>query len=110
MERQTVHFPSVPTLLRQLRAFQHRKMSSGRWRVEAPPGEHDDEVFALSLALTACADSPSILGYKPRGHSFRYVPTQEEAASGGLRSRAQQKRRKASIARQAARDKELGVI
>ena len=111
MERQTVHFPAVPTLLRQLRAFQHRKMSSGRYRVEAPPGEHDDEVFALSLALTACADAPSInTSQVRRSRSRRYVPTQSEAASGGLRSRAQQDRRNAVIERQAARDKELGVI
>ena len=111
MERQTGHFPGVPSLLRQLRAFQHRKMSSGRWRVEAPPGEHDDEGFALALALTACAEAPSVNTSQPRkSRKPRYVPTQAEAASGTFFSRAQQDRRNAVIERQAARDKELGVI
>ena len=111
MERQTVHFPGVPSLLRQLRAFQHRKMSSGRWRVEAPPGEHDDEVFALALALTACAEAPSVNTSQPRkSRKPRYVPTQAEAASGTFFSRAQQDRRSAVIERQAAREKESGVM
>ena len=54
IERETVSFPPVPSLLRQLRAFQARKQPSGAYRYEAPPGEHDDEVFAGALALIAC--------------------------------------------------------
>jgi hypothetical protein len=84
LERQTVSFPAVPQLLRQLRAFQYRKLPSGQYKVEAPPGEHDDEVFALALALTACAEAPSSV---PMGNSYRrarYVPTQSEANHGIL--------------------------
>lgn len=79
IERETVHFPNVPQLLRQLRAFQYRKMPSGTYRVEAPRGEHDDEVFALALGLTACADAPGLNARVPRSmRRVRYVPTQAE--------------------------------
>ena len=79
MERETVHFPPVPQLLRQIRAFQYRKMPSGNYRVEAPRGEHDDEVFALALGLTACAESPPIGIRQPHSmRRVRYVPTQSE--------------------------------
>lgn len=82
LERGTVRFPNIPPLLRQLRAFQYKRLPSGRFKAEAPPGEHDDEVFALALALTACNEPPNV---SPQGRSFRnsrYVPTQEEANQG----------------------------
>lgn len=81
IERQTVSFPPVKSLLRQMRAFQHRRLASGTWRAEAPEGEHDDEVFALSLGLGAC-DPPHEIALAPRLQSGRYLPTQEEAESG----------------------------
>jgi hypothetical protein len=84
-ERETIHFPNVPSMLRQLRAFQYRKTPSGNWRAEAPNGENDDEVFALGLALTACA--PALSVYDPNMRPWRrsrYVPTQEEANNGGM--------------------------
>ena len=82
MERGTVSFPSVPMLLRQLRAFQYRKMPGGTYRVEAPPGEHDDWVFAFALALTACAEAPRITPKLMRMRSMRYAPTSDDVASG----------------------------
>ena len=110
MERQTIHFPSIPSLLRQLRAFQYRKMPGGRYRVEAPPGEHDDEVFALALALTACAEAPSVDASTPRRfRSRRYVPTQAEAASGGFASKGQRLMRERMLQRMAERIEESGV-
>ena len=84
LEREQVHFPPVPTLLRELRGFQFRKLPSGNYRPEAPPGEHDDAVFALSLGLTACADPPSTNTEARRfpRRAGRYVPTQTEANDG----------------------------
>ena len=110
MERQTINFPAVPSMLRQLRAFQYRKMSSGRWRVEAPLGEHDDEVFALALALTACADAPTITKVQPtKSRKARYAPTQSEAESGGFNSKSQHRRNSAKVERQRQREIEAGV-
>ena len=78
IEREIIQYPNIPTLVRQLRAFQPRKLPGGGMRVEAPPGEHDDEVFALALALTAC-DPPDSKRIAQRGGSRRYVQTQAEA-------------------------------
>lgn len=83
MERQTVSFPPVPSLLRQLRVFQYRKLPGGQYRAEAPPGEHDDEPFALALALMA-ADAPQAVMLLRGGLSRRYLPTQDEAMAGGV--------------------------
>ena len=82
MERENISFPPVSSLLRQLRAFQYRRMPSGNYRVEAPPGEHDDEVFALALAITACDEAAPVMHARFRSKSRRYVPTQNEAYSG----------------------------
>jgi hypothetical protein len=83
-ERETLHFPHIPSMLRQIRAFQFRKMPSGNFRAEAPPGENDDEVFALALGLTACAQ-PSTVGVQERRYwQGRYVPTQQEANSNSF--------------------------
>ena len=82
LERRTVSFPGTITpLLRQLRAFQYRKLPSGRFTAEAPSGEHDDEVFALALALTACVAPPSVVAARGARYQGRYVPTQAEANS-----------------------------
>ena len=48
---------------------------------EAPAGEHDDEVFALGLALSAC-NEPQGSHTRRRGFGKRYMPTQAEANSG----------------------------
>jgi len=80
MERESIRFPQVDALLRELRAFQVRKLPSGRPRAEAPPGEHDDEVFALALALNCCAPAPTTdTAIRSRRVGGRYAPTQNEA-------------------------------
>jgi hypothetical protein len=88
LERESIHFPPIPPLLRQLRAFQHRKMSSGNVKLEAPPGEHDDEVFALALGLTACDPAQEVAAAMRRyGRRGSYVPTQSEAHNGAPEGR-----------------------
>ena len=82
LERQTISFFNEKRLLRQLRAFQYRKLPGGRYKAEAPPGEHDDAVFALALALEVADSShPAASSFRPIGSS-RYVPTQAEANNG----------------------------
>jgi hypothetical protein len=83
-ERETVRFPPIPALLRQLRALQPVKQPGGSYKVEAPKGEHDDEVFALAMALYAC-DNASPTGARPAMRSYRYLPTQGEV-NGGVSS------------------------
>ena len=86
LERETIHFPAIPLMLRQLRAFQHRRLKGGQWRAEAPSGEHDDEIFALTLALRSCSDAAPALAYPAgRGTSSRYLPTQAEVSGGNGR-------------------------
>lgn len=110
MERETVHFPSVPSLMRQLRAFQFRKLPSGNFKAEAPPGEHDDEVFALALGLTACTDPPQIAAPIRSGYKSRYVPTQTEAETGGIpRSAGARMMRDRKIRRIEERAEKAGV-
>jgi len=82
MERKNVSFPEIRPLLRELRAFQFVRLASGKFRPEAPSGEHDDEVFALALALTACIDPPSLVEARRVVHNARYAPTQAEVNQG----------------------------
>jgi hypothetical protein len=81
-ERGTISFPNIPLLIRQLRSFQYQRMKSGMIRAQAPPGEHDDEVFALALALRACSPAYPVTQQRRTGYTGRYVPTQEEANGG----------------------------
>ena len=90
MERESIRFPQIDALLRELRAFQVRKLPSGRPKAEAPPGEHDDEVFALALALNCCAPAPTTdTGMRSRRMGGRYAPTQNEANNNQVPSGAQ---------------------
>jgi hypothetical protein len=77
--RPTLHFPPIPQLLRELRAMQMRRQSSGRYRLEVPRGEHDDYIFALALGLTSCVDPHPPEAARSRVKSDRYAPTQAEA-------------------------------
>lgn len=91
LERETVHFPPNELLIRQLRAFQHRKVGNNRFRAEAPPGEYDDAVFSLALGLVAC-DEPHVVAPHGRLRSRRYAPTHEEMMAGGVSQTSGQKR------------------
>ena len=81
LEKHSISFPDVPAMQRQLRAFQARKQPSGGYKVEAPPGEHDDEVFALALGLYGC-DSAENQFAGGASTNYRYVQTQAEANGG----------------------------
>lgn len=83
MERETIHFPPIKPLLRQLRSMQLRRLSGsqgGRYQVSVPGGEHDDDIFALAMALTACQDAHVVSPVLRRQTSTRrrYAPTQAE--------------------------------
>ena len=88
-ERETIHFPNYSKLVRELQSFQMRRLPSGRWRPEAPPGEHDDHVFALALALEAADPWAGDQSVRRKSMPWRYVQTQEEATGIGsqLKSR-----------------------
>jgi hypothetical protein len=91
LERETIHFPPVGSLVRQLRAIQPIRRQGGGYKIEAPAGEHDDEVFALGLFLMA-ADPARDVGGSSRITRMRYLPSQSEASSGvrnGLGARMQ---------------------
>ncbi len=83
IERATISFPQIDTLIRELRSFQFIRMSNGLYKVQAPQGEFDDEVMALALALWVCDDAVPVTqtGSLPIG---RYMPTQDEAGGNGL--------------------------
>ena len=100
IEQRSVTFPSIAPLLRQLRAFQYRKLPGGSFKAEAPPGEHDDEVFALALALSGCDEATASVSVNaPSYWQSRYVPTQAEADAGTFRSPVQQKARRRIVER-----------
>ena len=85
IERSSIQFPNIKTLIRELRMFQYIRIQGQggvvRYRVQAPHGEHDDEVMALALAVQVCNDPVPVMltGRLPRG---RYLPTQAEANGG----------------------------
>lgn len=81
IEQQTVSLPYIEHGVRQLKRFQPTKLPSGHIRLEAPPGEHDDFVFALSLMLWGC-NPPMERTASMRVEPRRYLPTQAEAEGG----------------------------
>jgi len=110
IEQRNVTFPSIPSLLRQLRAFQYRRLPGGSFKAEAPPGEHDDEVFALALALTACdepAGIPSVSA--PSSYRSRYVPTMAEMMGGGLPSLVKRRAHVRTVQRVRERQEALDI-
>lgn len=84
IERETLHYPPIKSLLRQLYSMQSRRMPGGMYRIEVPRGEHDDEIFALALALTECNDPQPVQAFKSLGRNS-YLPTQKEVDSGTSR-------------------------
>jgi hypothetical protein len=108
LERQTVSFPPVGSLLRQLRAFQYRKTAGGNYRAEAPPGEHDDEVFALGLGLEACEPAQDVQIVRGSG-SRKYLPTQAEAGTRQFNSKGAKYMKQRQIDRARERQDRIGV-
>ena len=83
MERETIHFPKIPQLVKELQAFQSRKQPSGSFRIEVPGGTHDDHVFSAALGLSACDPPGYNEHYTGKRIGGRYLPTMAETASGG---------------------------
>ena len=114
IETETVHFPNIPSLLRQLHAFQYL-VTTGRGYMRstgphlgAPPGEHDDEVFALALALSACNDPVDNTVGKRVLSQGRYVPTTAEMNGAVMGFGAELMARRKSE-RRAARYQRAGI-
>lgn len=50
--------PEMDTLREELQAYEYTYTKGGRFRYSAPPGQHDDCVVSLGLALEACKLGP----------------------------------------------------
>jgi len=71
IENETVHFPPISQLVRELKIY--RRTSMGRTgkalemdRFAAPSGFHDDCVISLALAFSGCAGGDTTEPIKPR--------------------------------------------
>lgn len=53
IERRALRLPDEPVLLAELRAFETQRTPGGHLSYGAPPGQHDDTVMALALAVWA---------------------------------------------------------
>ena len=85
MERNNVSFPNEQNLIRQLRAFQFLKKGNGKPRPDHPDGEHDDEIFALGMALLLC-DEGVPETFRVRGSGpMSYMPAPGRAMGVGAR-------------------------
>jgi len=61
IEKRTVRYPNIPVMLREMQSLRAEKLPSGRSRVEAPDGQHDDYPMALALALSVCDPPPEMM-------------------------------------------------
>ena len=95
MERLTVSYPPIPTLIRQLRAMQPRQRRDLRIQISVPQGEHDDYIMAFGMALTACAD-PHVVSIAPplRGRSYIVTQAMADGNSGPRLKSAQAARQR----------------
>jgi hypothetical protein len=109
MERETVTFPNERALVRQLRNYQWVKYGRG-YRPDHPAGEHDDEVQALALGLTACNPDTPARGTSGRFRPIRYLPTQEEARTGIASSVGAKMMRERHIRRLEERWHQAGIL
>jgi hypothetical protein len=110
LERETIHFPNVPKLVRQLRAMQLRRLTGGAHRLDVPSGEHDDEVFALALALTECGPPPAVEARRVRRTRGPYVPTQAQVdGTASYESDTTRRRRRALSDKMRDRADKLGI-
>lgn len=97
LERETVHYPDIPELLRQLRMYQPTKLPSGKLRPDHPPGEHDDDVWALTLGLQACDAPQAVSPGGGRTRSYRYLPREGEGLARSAGARAMRQRHSDAI-------------
>jgi phage FluMu gp28-like protein len=61
IEFQRITFPYIPVMIRELRAFEYEINSNGHIKYNAPPGQHDDCVASLALAVHGMNKRPSII-------------------------------------------------
>lgn len=113
IERASIHFPMIESLIRELRMFQYIRIQgvggTVRYRVQAPQGENDDEVMALALAVEVC-DAPIPVAQGGRMRRNCYIPTQAEYENGGnFISLGAQMMKDAKEARREARWQRSGV-
>ena len=105
MERNNVTFPNEQSLVRELRAFQFLKKGNGKPRPDHPDGEHDDEIFALGMALLLCEEgSPESARTRSSGR-MSYMPSSERQMGTGARMM-----RDAKLRRMEERWERSGVI
>lgn len=81
IEKRTVSYPNIPPMLREMKALRAERLPSGRSRIEAAPGQHDDYPCALALALSLCDPPLEMRIVGPLGSSS-YVT---QADGGGVR-------------------------
>lgn len=53
IETRAIAYPRLPELVGELQAYEMERLPSGLARYGAPPGQHDDAVMSLALALHA---------------------------------------------------------
>ena len=54
IEKKEISYPEIPIMIEELRIFQYDKTPTGKLKMEAPEGYHDDTVTALMLAAWQC--------------------------------------------------------
>ena len=57
IEKHDISYPEIPELINELRIYEYEALPSGRLRMNAPSGKHDDCVIALGLAVWQLQDS-----------------------------------------------------
>ena len=50
IEKKEISYPEIPELIEELRIYEYEQLASGRLRMNAPSGRHDDCVISLALA------------------------------------------------------------
>jgi len=60
IEDKKITFPEIPELIEELRIFEYKTLPSGKLKMEAPYGYHDDCVIALALASWGLRQSSSL--------------------------------------------------
>jgi hypothetical protein len=85
IEKRAISYPNVPIMLRELRSLRAVKLPSGRSRVQAPTGSHDDYPMSLAMAYSLCDQqefgTEAYKGMKP----VRYAPAIDTTRPMGLR-------------------------
>jgi hypothetical protein len=56
IEKKQITYPDLPVLIEELRIYEYEQLLSGRLRMNAPSGKHDDCVISLALATWGLYD------------------------------------------------------